>query len=137
MGDEKLKGMDDHELLVELVKSQRKDALGQRITAFATLGIFVAVAIALCIIVPKVTSTIDQVQATITETQTLVADTQSTISNIDTMVSDVDSHVVENTESVGKAMESINGIDFDTLNQGIEDLAAAVEPLAKFAEMFK
>ncbi len=137
MGDKKLTEMEDHELLVELVKSQRKDALGQRITAFASLGVLVALVIALAIIVPKVVSTLDQVQSAVTETESLVKQAKGTMEDIDTMVANVDTLVVENTESVGKAMEDLNSIDFEALNQGIQDLSEVIEPMAKFAEMFK
>ena len=137
MGNKDLEAMEDKELLIELVKSQRKDALGQRITAIATLGMFAALVIALVIIVPKVVATIDQVQTTITETENLVKQAEETMSGIDSMVANVDSLVVENTESVNKAMEDLNNIDFETLNQGIQDLSDVVEPLANFFNKFK
>ena len=41
MAAKKYEEMDDHELMLEMVKMQKKDAMGQKLTAYATIAIFV------------------------------------------------------------------------------------------------
>lgn len=133
----KLQEMNDHDLLVELVKSQKEDARGQKITAIATVSMFAAVAIALLILVPKVFVTLNNIQDMVRQTKTAVQQTQtfvqsanSSLSGIDDMIANVDQLVTENTENVGNAMNNFNNVDFERLNQAINDLASIVEPLA-------
>ena len=133
----KLQEMNDHDLLVELVKSQKEDARGQKITAIATVSMFAAVAIALLILVPKVFTTLNNIQDMVKQTKTAVQQTQTfvqsannSLSGIDDMIANVDQLVTENTHNVGDAMNNFNNVDFERLNQAINDLASIVEPLA-------
>ena len=132
-----LEEMTDHELLVELVKSQRKDTRGQKITAYATIALFAAVAIALIIIVPKVTTLINELTYSLEEMNDLVAQAQTSLGGIDDMIANVDKVVVDNTDSVNEVLENFNKVDFDHLNQAITDLGNVVEPLSKFFQSFK
>ncbi len=141
---EKLQEMSDHDLLVELVKSQRKDAEGQRITALCSLLMFVVLSAALLIIVPKVITTLNTVETAVQQTTTLMQQTQSAVQQtttlvdqaqqsldgIDDMVSNVNQLVEDNTQQVNDAMTNFNSVDFERLNQAIDDLASIVEPLA-------
>ena len=113
MAAKKYEEMDDHELMLEMVKMQKKDAMGQKLTAYATIAIFVAVLIALLMIVPRVIILLD-----------------------DTMVTNIDDLVVTNTDSLNEAVQKLNDIDFDTLNKAINDFSATVEPLANFFGKF-
>lgn len=133
----KLQEMNDNDLLVELVKSQKEDARGQKITAIATVSMFAAVAIALLILVPKVFTTLNNIQDMVKQTKTAVQQTQTfvqsannSLSGIDDMIANVDQLVTENTQNVGDAMNNFNNVDFERLNQAINDLASIVEPLA-------
>lgn len=57
--------------------------------------------------------------------------------DLGSMVQNVDELVITSQAGVEQAMEQLNAIDFETLNKAIEDLAAVVEPLAKFFHVFK
>lgn len=46
------------------------------------------------------------------------------------MVDNVDALVISSQEGVQQALEKVNAIDIDTLNQAIENLAKIVTPLA-------
>lgn len=134
----KLQEMNDHELLLELVKSQKEDSRGQKITAIATVAMFAAVLIALVILVPKVIVTLNsiqdmvkQTQAAVEQTQTFVQSANESLNGIDEMIANVDTLVTENTQSVADAMENFNSVDFERLNQAIDDLASIIEPLAR------
>lgn len=134
----KLQEMNDHELLLELVKSQKEDSRGQKITAIATVAMFAAVLIALVILVPKVIVTLNSIQDMVKQTQVAVEQTQTfvksaneSLNGIDEMIANVDTLVTENTQNVADAMENFNSVDFERLNQAIDDLASIIEPLAR------
>jgi len=130
--------MSDHDLLVEMLKAQRKDArrgLLAAISGFTVAGVF---AVAFAILIPiainslanidtalkNCTVMVDNAQITITKAQT-------TLENIDTMTSNVNTVVVDNTESVNKSLDEISKIDIEKLNKAIDDLSSIIEPLAK------
>lgn len=52
------------------------------------------------------------------------------------MVENVDELTASSQKNIKEAVEKLNSIDFDTLNKAIENLAAVVEPLAKFFNVF-
>ncbi len=134
---EKLKEMNDHDLLLELVKSQKEDAMGQKITAIATVSMFAVITIALMIVVPKAVITLNKVQdmivttkTAVEQTQTLVQSANSSLAGIDEMIANVDRLVTSNNESLNEAMGNFNNVDFEGLNNAIRDLESVVEPLA-------
>ena len=43
---------------------------------------------------------------------------------------------MENTEAINEAISNFNNVDFEHLNQAIEDLAKVIEPLAKLVGAF-
>ena len=53
------------------------------------------------------------------------------------MVEDVDTLVTTAQSSLEQTMGKLNSIDFDTLNNAIEDLAKVVEPMSKLMNVFK
>ena len=52
------------------------------------------------------------------------------------MVNNVESLVVTAQESLEQTMSNLNTIDFQTLNQAIEDLSKVVEPMSKLMKVF-
>lgn len=50
------------------------------------------------------------------------------------MVENINNLVTTSQTGVEEALEKINEIDFDTLNQAVEDLSKVVKPLADFAK---
>ena len=83
MAAKKYEEMDDHELMLEMVKMQKKDAMGQKLTAYATIAIFVAVLIALLMIVPRVIILLDDISKTVKNADTAVSQVQNSISELD------------------------------------------------------
>ena len=53
------------------------------------------------------------------------------------MVDNVDSLVITGQQSLQQTMDKLNTIDFDALNQAIDDLSSVIEPLAKLSNLFK
>lgn len=131
--------LSDRELLVELLKEQKKTSRRSLITASALVAICVMIGIAVLIIVPKVISTLNNAYKAIDGIQTVVVNADKAISSveqsldgIDEMVKNVDKVVVDNTEAVTKTVDQMSNIDVATLNKSIKELSQIIEPLAKF-----
>jgi len=145
-----LESMTDHELMVELVRSQKKTETKTNILALILMIFVLVVTLGLCIVIPKVVLTVDNINNTIvgidqavkdfsggiSDIQTALGDAQGSIDGIDEMVGNVNKLVVENTESASSAIDNISNVDYDTLNKSIKDLYDIVEPLANFFNKF-
>jgi len=139
----KLEDMTDRELMIELIESQRKDALGQKITAVGSVALFAAVLLALIILVPRVMVLLNDVNAAVKNADTMISQVQGSIAEldkavayIDEMVTNANDLVVTNTDSLNDAVQKINNINFDELNKAIGDFSDTVEPLANFFHKF-
>lgn len=73
-------------------------------------------------------------QATLTNLE-IITD-QLAEADLGTMANNVDTLVTTSQTGVEEALKKLNGIDFDTLNEAIRNLADVVEPLAKFFNVF-
>lgn len=134
-----LLALSDRELLIELVKEQKKASRRSLISAIALVAICLIFAGAILIIVPKIVSTLNNAYKAIDSVQTVVANADKAITSveqsltgIDEMVKNVDKVVVDNSEAVTKTVEKVSNIDIAALNKSIKDLADIIEPLAKF-----
>ena len=133
----KTDSLSEKQLLEEILKTQKRTLLGTRIVAAAVVIMCAAVCISLGILVPKVTKTLDDVNAAIERTESLVESAEKSLSEIDGMITNVNTLVVDNTESLEEAVNNLNSINFDELNQAIQDLGDVVEPLANFVNKFR
>ncbi len=141
--------MDNHNLEVLLRKQNRLTTL---LCIFS--GLSLAITLVLLVVVlgllPKLSGLLDQADAALAELtalsqqlrsmdmEGLLADLDALLRNVDGLVGNVDS-LVENADALvagiqqdmGQTLEKINAIDFEKLNQAIEDLAAVIQPIAK------
>ncbi len=127
----------DNELLMELVKDQKAAARNSRVIMICLVILTAVITVALLITVPKIVNTIKSVDATINEVNDTIDMAEKSIEDIDKMVQNVDDLVVTNTESVNKSISYIENIDFDSLNQSIQDFSDVIQPLADFVNKFK
>jgi len=65
------------------------------------------------------------------------ADLTGMVENIDALVGNVDDLVSTSQTGVTQAVQKINAINFDALNDAIKDLSDVIEPIAKFFKSFK
>lgn len=133
----KTDSLSEKQLLEEILKTQKRTLLGTRIATAAVVIMCAAVCISLGILVPKVTKTLDDVNAAIERTESLVESAEKSLSEIDGMIANVNTLVVDNTESLEEAVNNLNSVNFDELNQAIQDLGDVVEPLANFVNKFR
>lgn len=92
-------------------------------------------------IVSQADGIITQVNGVMGQMETVMGNLEQTTNqlaevDLQSMVEDVDSLVRTGQSSLEETMLKLNALDFETLNQAIEDLAAVIEPMAKFANLF-
>lgn len=125
------------ELLERLDQSNRQQA------KYARWQCIFSIASAVCIVglFVLVYTLMPQVQALTAQTEVVLANLTEVTDqlagmDLGTMVENVDELVVTTQAGIEQTMHQLNTIDFNTLNQAIEDLSAVIEPLAKFFNIF-
>ena len=133
--------MEEKQELKELL--ERLDASNRQQAKFAKWQCIFGIAAAACCVglFALVCTLMPQMQAMSGQLETVLANLEivtDQLADMDlgTMVQNVDSLVTTSQVGVEQALEKLNGIDFETLNQAIKDLADVVEPLAKFFNVF-
>ncbi len=150
-GKKKLGEMTDHELLMELVKQQKSDTMHQRILAYVGCGILAILLVVSIILVPKATLLLNranrvmaEAEETLMQVNTLAVEagdqlTQldaltrqagDTLTGVDEVVDNLGTLVEENTQYINEAVQDLNDVDFDGLNDSITALKSIVEPVA-------
>lgn len=116
-------------------KYARKQYHMSRITAAASVIILAVVLYTASVFIPKVNVTYQNMELIMEDLQVITSELAE--ADINQMISDVDELAVKSQENIGSAMEKINAIDIDGLNQAIRNLSDAVEPFAKFFNQFR
>lgn len=101
-----------------------------KVLVAAMTGILVVLVLIGMILVPRVKSTLQQVDVTLNQVYETTGYVKDAFSSLDGLVG-------ENSEGVATAIEKLNQIDIDSLNQSIKDLGDVVEPFAKFFGKFR
>ena len=147
------------ELLRELVDREKKNARVSWIIAAALIVLTALMLITMVLLIPSLTRTLNQAYDTLSDTQTMVKQAQesldtldtlaeeaqksfgtvnklasqaeSSLEGINTMVEGVNDLVQENTQALSDTVKKLNSVDFEKLQQTIEDLSQAVAPLVR------
>lgn len=133
------------DLLEQMEKANRKQV------AYARLQFIFSVIAAICCILlllagvkvlPQLQEAVLQAETVLTNLETVTtdlaqADLIGMVENVDALVTNVDGLVGTSQEGVEQTMAKINAIDFDALNDAIQDLSDVIEPIAKFFNTFK
>lgn len=98
-----------------------------KVLVAAMTGILVVLVLIGMILVPRVKSTLQQVDVTLNQVYETTGYVKDAFSSLDGLVG-------ENSEGVATAIEKLNQIDIDSLNQSIKDLGDVVEPLRSSLE---
>lgn len=130
------------EILVDLQKANQKNLIYQRISTVLML-IFV---IAILCLVPNVISTLNTVKTTLTSVNEAITLIEEAMESVDTLADEASTTMesiqtladegVTAMEGMDDALEKINEMDMDTLNNAIQDLSDVVEPMAEFFNIF-
>ncbi|MBP1581203.1 MAG: hypothetical protein J6A26_02235 [Oscillospiraceae bacterium] len=118
----------------QLLKKQSNLILLQSVLiAILALG-GIALVVMVGRLLPDLQVLMTQMESTLTDMEQITA--QLAEADLKGMVDNVDQLVNSSQSAVEQAMEKLNGLDLDTLNKAIKDLASVIEPLAKFFNVF-
>ena len=139
------------ELLERIEKTNRHQLLFTQIFC----GIALVAALFCIITLVQVNQLLPQLGAIVSQMQSVLGnmeqvagelaglDMDSIVENISTLVGDVeglvgnvDTLAISAQESLKQTMTKLDTINFQALNKAIEDLAAVIEPLANFVNLF-
>ena len=136
--------MTDHELLAALLKSQKSDTRFQKAAAVGTFLLAAVFAIAFAILIPQVTLTLRNADNALDQVQVLAGQAQNSLDNVNGLVdsaqhslSGIDKVVEDNTETITEVTQKLGQIDFDKLDQSIDDLAEVVKTLSEVTSLFR
>ena len=109
----------------------RKQYRMSQITAAASV---LVLAVVLYGTAARASATLQNMDAVMENLEDITSDLAQ--SDLQQMIADVDGMVSSSEKSVRDALDKINRIDIDTLNQAIQNLNDTVEPLANFFGLF-
>jgi methyl-accepting chemotaxis protein len=127
----------ENDYLKELRDIAKKQLKWQRRTAVAMLGIFAVMLIAVLILVPKVTTTLDNIDEVVSNISGSVDDINIMVAEMTEASSNINTLVGDNAVTLTEAVNNLAGIDFEGLNKAIKDLQDAVGPMASFFNRFR
>lgn len=141
--------MDNNQKMLEIMEQMEKNSWKQ--VMYARLQFVFAVVAAVCCaallfaglkVLPRMQEAATQAEIVLNNledvtTELAKVDLGSMVENVDGLVSDVDALVGTSQKGIEETMEKLNKIDFDALNQAIEDLSDVIEPIAKFFKTFR
>lgn len=107
-------------ILEELRVLQKKHLFYQRVSCILIL-VFVVASLS---VLPGIFRTLAMVQDTLETSNAAIEQAKTTLE-------DVSGFVTEGSDNLATAMQKIEGIDIDGLNEAISDLGAIVEPMAR------
>ena len=136
--------MENKELMEQIhasLEKQNRHAKWQLIFTVALVVCCVGLALMVFDLLPKVQALIPQVESLTQQIEVTLTDLQGITkqlaeARLKGMVENVDQLVGSSQTAVEQTMEKMNSIDLTTLNKAIKDLAAVIEPMAKFFNMF-
>ena len=117
------------ELLEEMKKINQKTLMHQRVMS----GLMLVFVVAVVSLIPNVVNTLDTARTTLIHMNEAITQMETALAEVDTLATEAGTAM----DGMEKALENINGIDIETLNQAITDLGEVVEPMADFFGRFK
>lgn len=116
------------ELLEEMKKINQKTLMHQRIMSVLMLVFVVAVVSLL----PNVVNTLNTARTTLVHMNEAVTQMEGALAEVETLATEAGTAM----DGMEQALEKINGIDIESLNQAITDLGEVVKPMADFFGRF-
>lgn len=126
------------DLLNKMETNSRKQLVYSRIQcAFCLIAAACCAVLLLTVLklVPQLQALTEQADIVMTNLETVTE--ELTKLDLEAMVENIDSLVGTSQGGVSTAIEKLEQVDIDTLNEAISDLSDVIEPLAKIANRFK
>ena len=121
------------ELLQQIERTGKKQLRAQRLRClFSLVGALACVAAVVMLVgvLPQVEAMIAHMQTTLNNLESVTA--QLAAMDLEGMIVNVDELVTAGRETLTETAGKLESLDMETLNRAIRDLAAVVEPLARF-----
>ena len=120
------------DILDGLQKMQKKTLMYTRLTAILMLVFVIAV---LCV-VPSLLKTLEAVRVTLDGVNEAVVEANEAVEQAEDTMKDLSDFVATAGTDLNEVVESIQRVDFDSLNNAIKNLDATVKPFADFFSKF-
>ena len=141
--------MESNQKMMDLL--ERMEKANRKQVAYARLQFLFAAVAAICCavllffglkILPQLQEAAVQAETVLSNLESVTtelaqADLSGMVENVDVLVTNVDGLVGTSQTAVEQTMTKINSVDFEALNDAIEDLSAVIEPIANFFNTFK
>ena len=111
-------------------KIRQKQYRMSQITALCGILVLIIVIYAAVTLIPKANTTFQNLNLIMEDLDTITSDLAE--ADLGGMISDIDHLVSSSEDSVQNALNQLNSIDIDTLNQAINHLNDTVTPFCKF-----
>ena len=126
--------MQEKSLTEELLRLGKKQLIYQRITGVSFLGILIVMIIAVAIMIPRVTTTLNNVNSVATAAEKSLEQVDEMPASLTDASENLNTLVSENAEQLTEAVQKMAEVDYDGLNTAIQDLQDAVGPMANFLD---
>lgn len=123
------------ELLKQILTQTKKEATFSKVIAFIMLGVLLILLVATLIVVPRTLSMIAEIEQTALDAQAVVEQARGTLEGLSSTVVGVEEMTESITKTGNALFDGIGKVDFDSLSKAINDLQAAIEPLANFSRL--
>ena len=130
--EKKYEDMTEHELLVELLRSQKQEARSRKISAIVNTALLALLLGCALIALPRLQALAVQAGDTLSDLQLTITQAQQSLRAIDSLANDVDQLVGDNTEAVSQSLQKLSEVDLDGLNAAIKNLSQILQPMADF-----
>ena len=108
---------------------EKKQYQMAKISAAANAAMLLVVILCAVILIPRFLNTMNQVDVVMADLEIVSSELADTLPE---MMEDLDALVNSSEAGITEAIEKMNAIDFEALNQAIQDLQTVIEPLARF-----
>lgn len=113
----------------QYIKYAKKQCGLLRLIAGLVAGIFLVTAVSAVYLIPRANGIFVQAEEVLGNLASVTAELEE--ADLPGLISNLDGLITESGDGIREAMESLNEVDIDTLNEAIGDLQAIVEPLAR------
>lgn len=132
------------ESMDKMLERMNKQLFYTRILAVAALGLFLVFFLSAVIVVPRVCGTLKQVNSLAENAAGTLEAANQALSEVSKMSGEItgvstqlSEFITENAQTLSDAATDISEIDFEGLNQAIQDLQDAVGPFANLMNSFR
>ena len=121
----------------ELLQGQRSQTRVLRVLLLVNALLLAILLAGAVILIPRTTAMMRNTEESLLKVEELTSQAKDSLDGIDEMVGNANRVLSENADGMNEAIGNFNHVDFESLNQTIQDLSDAVAPLAKLVRMFE